>query len=42
VVIVTAFEGPLGHLDAACVLRKPVTPGQVVRAVRKCLETSRA
>jgi DNA-binding response OmpR family regulator len=42
VVIVTEFPGPLDHLHPACVLRKPVTPGQVVAAVKKCFDAIRA
>jgi DNA-binding response OmpR family regulator len=42
VVILTTFPGPLDYLNPACVLRKPATPGQVVAAVKRCLEASGA
>jgi DNA-binding response OmpR family regulator len=42
VIILTGSDEPLGHLNPACVLRKPVTPGQVVTAVTSCIEASRA
>ena len=37
VVIVTGLTEDLQHLDVPCILKKPVTPGQLVAAVRKCL-----
>jgi CheY-like chemotaxis protein len=37
VVIVTAVPGSHEHLEAACVLHKPITPEQLVRTVRSCL-----
>ena len=37
VVIVTAREGPYDGLDAACVLRKPIKPEELLQAVRACL-----
>jgi len=37
VVIVTALEIDLAHLEVPCVLRKPVTPEQLVMTVRNCL-----
>jgi CheY-like chemotaxis protein len=37
VVIVTALELDLAHLDVSCVLRKPVTPEQLLTTVRNCL-----
>ena len=42
VLIVTASTEDLSHLDADCILRKPVQPDEVVSAVRQCLaETGR-
>ena len=41
VVIITDSRASLRHLDPACVLHKPVTPGAVVSAVRRCIEESR-
>lgn len=38
VIILTSFDGALDHLNPACILRKPATPGQVVEAVKKCLD----
>jgi DNA-binding response OmpR family regulator len=40
VVIVTASEEELGHVPVPCILRKPVTPDQLVQAVRKCLHAA--
>jgi CheY-like chemotaxis protein len=37
VVIVTGSDMSLDAVDVACVLRKPVTPEQLVDAVRSCL-----
>ena len=37
VVIVTGSNLDISGIHAACVLRKPVTPDSVVRAVQKCL-----
>lgn len=37
IVIVTALDIDLGHLDVPCVLRKPITPEQLVTTVRNCL-----
>jgi CheY-like chemotaxis protein len=37
VVIVTGTDLPLTHVRHDCVLRKPVTPDQVVEAVKRCL-----
>jgi DNA-binding response OmpR family regulator len=37
VVIITALELDLAHLDVPCILRKPVTPEQVLTTVRNCL-----
>jgi two-component system OmpR family response regulator len=39
VVIVTALDLDLRDIDVECVLRKPVTPQQLVRTVRRCLQT---
>lgn len=41
VVIITDSREPLRHLNPACVLYKPVTPGAVVTAVRRCIEETR-
>ena len=41
VIILTDSREPLHHLNPACVLHKPVTPGDVVTAVRRCIEASR-
>jgi len=40
VIIITDSREPLRHLNPACVLHKPVTPGAVVTAVRQCIEAS--
>lgn len=37
VVIVTASASPLDGVDVACILRKPVSPEEVVDVVRQCL-----
>jgi DNA-binding response OmpR family regulator len=37
VVIVTGSDMSLDEVDVACILRKPVTPEQLVDAVRSCL-----
>ena len=37
VIIVTGQTGDLSHLDAACVLRKPVTPDQLMVTIRRCI-----
>jgi two-component system cell cycle response regulator len=37
IVIVTGSEMSLDHVDVPCILRKPVTPDQLVNAVRNCL-----
>jgi CheY-like chemotaxis protein len=37
VVIVTGSLMNLDHLDVPCVLRKPVEPDELLRAVEKCL-----
>ena len=41
VIIITDSREPLRHLNPACVLYKPTTPGDVVNAVRRCLAESR-
>jgi DNA-binding response OmpR family regulator len=41
VIIISDSREPLRHLNPACVLRKSVTPGDVVNAVRRCIEQSR-
>ena len=38
IVVVTGLTEGLQSLDVACILRKPVTPDEVVTTVRKCLE----
>ena len=42
IVIVTASPRDLSSLDVACVLRKPVSPDELVRTVRYCLVDSAA
>jgi DNA-binding response OmpR family regulator len=37
IVIVTGSQLDTGALDVACVLRKPISPEELVRSVRKCL-----
>ncbi len=37
VVVVTGSTMPLEDLDVPCVLRKPVSPDELVRVVRNCL-----
>jgi DNA-binding response OmpR family regulator len=39
VVVVTGRTGDLAHLDVPCVLRKPISPDELVNAVRECLAT---
>ena len=41
VIILTDSREPLRHLNPACVLHKPITPNDVVDAVRRCIEASR-
>jgi DNA-binding response OmpR family regulator len=41
VIIITDSREPLRHLNPACVLYKPVTPGAVVTAVGRCIDESR-
>jgi len=41
VIILTDSREPLRHLNPACVLHKPITPGDVVNAVRRCIAESR-
>jgi DNA-binding response OmpR family regulator len=38
VVIVTGSDVDLDHVDVRCVLRKPITPEQLIETVRKCLD----
>jgi two-component system cell cycle response regulator DivK len=42
VVVVTGSAGAHDDMDVACVLRKPVTPEELVRVVRTCLATGAA
>lgn len=37
VVIMTGSPAELGHVEVACVLRKPIHPDDLVRTVRTCL-----
>ena len=37
VIVVTGQTGNLDYLDVACVLRKPVSPDELVKAVRRCI-----
>lgn len=37
VVIITGTDAPLDDVDVPCILRKPVTPEDLVAAVRRCL-----
>ena len=37
VVVVTGTTAPLDHLNVPCVLRKPVTPEQLITAIERCL-----
>jgi CheY-like chemotaxis protein len=37
VVVITGTPAHAGELDVACFLRKPVSPDQLISAVRKCL-----
>jgi DNA-binding response OmpR family regulator len=39
VVVVTGLPGDHQGLDVACVLRKPVTPEQLVMTVRSCIKS---
>jgi CheY-like chemotaxis protein len=39
IVIVTGIEADVSQLDPACVLRKPIDDGELLRAVRRCLAT---
>jgi len=40
VLIVTGSAANFDALDVACVIRKPVSPTELVKAVRKCLAAS--
>ena len=42
VVIVTGSTIPTDTLDAACVLRKPIQPDELVRTVRHCMAAGSA
>lgn len=42
IVVVTGVSGDLRWVDAACLLKKPVTPERVVQAVRQCLAAGTA
>lgn len=42
IVVVTGSTGNLDYLDVACVLKKPVSPDDLVRVVRKCLASGAA
>lgn len=37
ILIVTGSTLPLDHLNVPCILRKPVSPDDLVSAVRRCL-----
>jgi two-component system, sensor histidine kinase and response regulator len=37
IVVVTSSPRELSSLDVACVLRKPISPDELVRTVRRCL-----
>lgn len=37
IVIVTASPQDLSNLEASCILKKPITPDELVRTVRRCL-----
>jgi two-component system response regulator BaeR len=37
VLIVTASTEPLDHVNVPCILRKPISPDDLVNAVRRCL-----
>lgn len=37
IVVVTGSEGELEDLDVPCLLRKPVSPDQLIEAVKTCL-----
>lgn len=41
IVIVTGSSMDLSSLDVACVLRKPVSPEQLIATVRRCLKAGR-
>jgi DNA-binding response OmpR family regulator len=37
IIIVTGSAADLGGIDVDCVLRKPVSPEELIRAVRRCM-----
>jgi CheY-like chemotaxis protein len=39
IVVVTASTADLGNLGVFCILRKPVTPDELVAMVHRCLQT---
>jgi two-component system, OmpR family, response regulator len=41
VIVITGSETPIEQLEPACLLRKPVTPDEVIGAVARCLRPSR-
>ena len=41
VIVVTGQPGTHEALDAACILRKPVSPDRLVQVVKTCIATSR-
>jgi DNA-binding response OmpR family regulator len=41
VIVVTGQPGPHDGLDAACVLRKPVSPDRLVYVVKTCIASGR-
>jgi CheY-like chemotaxis protein len=40
IVVITGSAIEPGDLDVACLLRKPITPDQLIQAVQKCLGAS--
>jgi two-component system phosphate regulon response regulator PhoB len=42
ILIVTASTLPLDHVKVPCILRKPVSPDELVAAVRRCLASGAA
>ena len=37
IIVVTGTDAPLERISAACVLRKPTTPDEIVATVERCL-----